>query len=257
MKLNRKLYILLFAFCVVLIVTYAIIEKKYSARSVVTPFETDYAANAIAQARVSLEDIKRRNIEKINISSKDVYETEAIKLIKNKNFIEVAEKELDPMTRLAEMAKSKNKVYVNLKESDLNKKINLYDNIKKSEKINTVVVPDIGKEFSNITPIYAPCDYKIFTTSNSWSEFISHNRVRENIAVDFEKEKIAAIISKSELAPGIFKIDSVKIEKNKATIFYRVDIFELSEDNKNSKRDFHSATKIPKTVNIITLQQIQ
>lgn len=253
----KAVYIVFFVFLFVLLVIYIYIEKKYTTKNFIPIREVDYAQVAIQSAKQSMDDLKRSNIDSLKPSTSAVYETEAIKLVKNKDFNDVAEKELDPMTKLAELVKSKNKNYVNLKESDLNKKINLYENISKSEKINTVVVPEMGKETSSITPIVAPCDYKIFKTSSSWSSFIEYNRIRDRVNADFLKEDIIIIISKSDIPPGVFKIDSVKIEKNIATVLYRVDIFEISEDNKNAKRDFYTATKIPKSVKKIKLKQIQ
>lgn len=257
MKIPKIGYVVFFVVLFVLLIVYVYIEKKYTAKNFVPVREVDYAQVAIKSAMQSMNDLKRSNISSVKPSSSDVYETQAIKLVKSKDFDDVAEKELDPMTKLAELAKSKSKNYVILKESDLNKKINLYENISKSEKVNTVVVPEIGKETSSITPIVAPCDYKIFKTSSSWASFIEYNRIRDNINVDFLKEDVVIIISKSDIPPGVFKIDSVKVEKNIARVLYRVDIFEISEDNKNAKRDFYTAAKIPKSVKKIELKQIQ
>ncbi|HOJ86961.1 MAG TPA: hypothetical protein PLN68_08565, partial [Elusimicrobiales bacterium] len=157
----KKIYLISLVLFVFIIGVYYFIENKYSSKTVVEPLDKDYAAVALKQAQEAMSSVKP-DIPKVDTDTVEVYETQAIKLVKNKNFVEVSEKPVDPMTQLAELARSKNKVYVNLSEKDLNKKINLYDNIKKSEKINTIVVPEMGKEVSSLTPVYAPCDYKVF-----------------------------------------------------------------------------------------------
>ena len=252
----KKVYLISFAIFFILMGVYFYIENKYSSKSVAPDLDKDYAAVAIEEANNALANA-RNPVAKIDTTTVDVYDTEAIKLVKNKNFVDVAEKPVDPMTQLAELAKSKNKVYVNLSEKDLDKKINLYENIKKSEKISSVVVPDMGKDLSNITPVYAPCDYKVFKTSASWNAFISHNRVREKPSVDFSKENIVTIVSKSDLPPGIFKIDSFNNKDRVITILYRVDVLEIADDNPNSTRDFYSIVKIPSNYSRIEIKQIQ
>lgn len=252
----KKIYIISFAILFAITGIYYFIENKYSSKTVVPPLDKDYALNAIKQAEQNIENAKT-NMPEVDTNTVEVYNTEAIKLVKNKDFVDVSEKPVDPVKQLVELAKSKNKVYVNLTEKDLDKKINLYENMKKNEKIKTVAVPEMGKEVSSITPVYAPCDYKVFKTSVEWNSFISHNRVREKPQVDFSKENILTVISKSELSPGIFKIDSYEKKEKNIIINYRVDVFEIADDNPNSKRDFYSIIKIPKGYSKIELNQIQ
>ena len=252
----KKVYLISFAIFFILMGVYFYIENKYSSKSLAPGLDKDYAAVAIEEANNAMANARNPALG-IDTKTVEVYDTEAIKLVKNKNFVDVAEKPVDPMTQLAELAKSKNKVYVNLSEKDLNKKINLYENIKKSEKVSTVVVPEMGKELSNLTPVYAPCDYKVFKSSIEWNGFIAHNRVREKPDIDFSKESVLAIVSGSELSPGIFKIDSFEKKDKNIIVYYRVDVFEIADDNPNSKRDFYSIIKIPKGYAKIELKQIQ
>ncbi|MBP7795180.1 MAG: hypothetical protein KA059_00165 [Elusimicrobiales bacterium] len=259
MKNLKKIYLFLFIFFIVLMVVYLLIQRKYSSRMVITPPNVDYAAAQIAQANRSINDLKRAHIDDVDTTTVRVYDSgSSIKIVKNDGFGGVSEKPVDPFTQLAEMAKEKNKVYVNLKESDLDKKINLYADMKTEKKLKKVVVPEMGKEPSSITPIDVPCDYKIFQSSSGWKSFTEHNRIREKISdINFNKEQVVILISKSDIAQGVFKIDSVSIKNNTATISYRVNVFEISDDNPDAKRDFYTAAKIPKNIKNIELKQIQ
>ncbi len=252
----KKIYLISLVLFVLIIGVYYFIENKYSSKTVVEPLDKDYAAVALKQAQEAMSSVKP-DIPKVDTDTVEVYETQAIKLVKNKNFVEVSEKPVDPMTQLAELARSKNKVYVNLSEKDLNKKINLYDNIKKSEKINTIVVPEMGKEVSSLTPVYAPCDYKVFKSSSEWNAFLAHNKVKDKPDTDFKKENILIIVSKSELSPGIFNIDSFEKKEKNIIVKYRVNVLEIAEDNPDSQRNFYSVIKIPKGYDKIELKQIQ
>jgi hypothetical protein len=240
-------------------IIYVIIERNYRTAEVVNIPDSDYAANQIAQANKSIDDLRRAQIDDVDTSTVKVYVSgAAIKIVKNKDFGGVLEKPVDPFTQLAEMAKEKNKVYVNLKESDLNKKINIYSDMNMNTKLKKVVVPEMGQDVSSITPIDIPCDYKLFKSQSQWKSFTEHNRIRENLSnINFDKEQIVAIISKSEVAPGVFQIDNIDIKDSVAVVSYRVNVLELSEDNPDAKRDFYTVARIPKKVARIDLKQIQ
>jgi|YNPMSStandDraft_1061717.scaffolds.fasta_scaffold01504_11 hypothetical protein len=262
MSIDRKklIYLLSIVIAVIVGLVYYYLDTKYFKRSVEIPKrEVDYALEAKLKAQQSIDSMKTMYpMKEIDKSKIRVFETQAIKLVKDSRFQEVSEKPVDPFTQLAEMAKSKKKVYVNLSEKDLDKKINLYDKIDKSEKIKTVNVPPMGENYgSSITPVYAPCKWQVFKSSSSWASFIEHHMVREKPEVDFSKNYLLTIVSDSELPPGIFKIDSYELFGDVLRIKYRVDIFELAEENKNAKRNFYSIIKIPKNYKSIELIQIQ
>lgn len=253
LKLSKKTYIYLFLIMIFLVVVSIYIETKYSKPFIFTP-EIDYAQANIKMAQNSIEEAKGRIInQQLDISSKEVFNTEAIKLIKDKNVKEVLEKPKDPFSQLAELARPKNKTYVTLKESDLNKKI--APNQTAYEKFK-VIEYDITSSNSNTSPIYAPCDFMIFKTSTSWESFLNIHKVRNKPNPDFSKENVLVIVSKTELPPGIFKIEEVFYEKDIAIVKYKVDVFEMAEENPDAKTNFYSATTVSKKVKEIKLKQI-
>ncbi len=255
MKLNisRKTFIIFFGLMIVLMFVSFYIEKKYSPSYAPPHIDMDYAKTNIMMAKKSIEEAKGR----INFSGKrpqsaEVFDTESIKLIKEKGFKEISEKPQDPLTKLAELARTKNRTFVNLKEEDLNKKISpnstSIDNFK-------VVEYNVLSSSSNISPIYAPSDYIVFKTSSSWKAFTETHKIREAVDVDFSKDNVVVIISKSDLPPGIFKITGVFTEGDTAYIEYRVDALEMAEDNPDAKTNFYSAVRVSKKFKNIKLRQ--
>lgn len=254
LKLSKELYLALFGIMLFLIIVSIYIEKRYTAKTFIEKPEIDYAQTNIRIAQQTMDQLKGRILNyNVDISSKNVFDTQAIKLIKDKNFKEIVEKPKDPFSELAELAKPKNRVYVNLKESDLDKKIP--PNPTAYEKFK-VINYDITSTTSNISPVYAPCDFMIFKTSTSWESFLNAHKVRDNITPDFSKENVLIITSKSELPPGIFKIEGISYEKDTAIINYKVDVFEMAEENPDAKTNFYSAITIPKKIKEIKLRQI-
>jgi len=143
-----------------------------------------------------------------------------------------------------------------LKDSDLDKKVNLYYQTKNMDKISNseVPLPDNNYETTKKTMISAPVTYKVFKNEKDWMEFSNTHRIRK-IEPDFKKNYVLILVSTSELPNGIFKIDSVKQNKDEIIVFYRVDPLEMAADNVNSTQNHYSAINIPKTEKI-NLQQI-
>lgn len=253
--LSKKTYTILFALMIVLMLITFYIEKKYSPSVTTIPFESDYAQSSIMMAKKSVDDAKGRMFFK-GEKPKDgrVFETEAIKLVKEKNFDDVAEKPKDPFTQLAEMARTKNRTFVNLKETDLNKKVFVSSGSFDDMKIKEY---DVMSSSSNLSMIYAPCDFMVFKTSSSWKHFSDTYKIRESIDVDFSKENAVVILSKSDLPPGIFKIAGVSYEGDEAFIDYRVDVFEMADNNKDAMTNFYSAVAVSKKAKSIKLRQIR
>ncbi len=255
MKLNisKKTFILLFALMIALMFVSFYIEKKYSPSYTPPHIDMDYARTNIMMAKKSVEEAKgRMSFSGAKPQSAEVFDTEAIKIIKERKFEEVSEKPQDPFTKLAELARTKNRTFVNLKEGDLNKKISpnatSIDNLKVKEY-------DVLSSSSSISPIYAPCDYIVFKTSSSWKSFVETHKVRDTVDADFSKDNVVVITSKSELPPGIFRITGVWADGDTAYIEYRVDVLEMAEDNPDAKTNFYSAAKVSKKFKNIRLKQ--
>lgn len=253
-KLSKNTYLSLFAIMVILALVSLYIEKKYSPSYMPVIPDADYAETNIAMAKNAVEQMKGRMSYKVDVSSVDVFNTEAIKIIKEKKFEDVAEKPVDPFTQLAELAKTKKKTYVTLNESDLNKKI--APNESSFEKLK-VMEYDVSTSSSSISPIYAPCDFIVFKTSSSWESFKNTHKIRDDVEVDFSKENIVLLVSKSELPPGIFKIEKVSYETDTAVINYYVDVFEMADENPNAKTNFYSAATVLKKYKNIKIKQIR
>ncbi len=202
------------------------------------------------------EDLKnQRPMPKTNIDGKETFETESIKIVKEKDFMEVAEKPKSPMQKLIEMAQGKKKPSIYIDEKDLNKKINLYGKVSENQKLQTAEVPQPGEEpKSRLTRISAPVTYKVFKEENSWKEFIKTHKVRE-IKTDFSKNDVLILVSNSELPNGIFIADSFKLVKDIITVYYKVNPLEMSAMSENKMQHHFSAINIPKKTNI-KLEQI-
>ncbi len=254
----RKIYLILLAGMIFVIGLYYLLEKMYTENpsSQIYSEENNYDNLGIDKAQQFLDNKKKFSSKK-DIKSSDIVNEGNIRLIKEKDFKEVAEKPKDPMAELAELARSRNKVMVKLDENELDSKINLYDKIKKEENIKRTYVPEPGKEINSVTPIYAPCNYKVFKTKDEWESFISHNKVKERLNIDFSKENVLILVSDSILPSGIFEIDSYEKKANKIIVKYRVNVFEIAEENTSSKADYYTAIKIPKGYKEVELKQIQ
>ncbi|MCX7905820.1 MAG: hypothetical protein N2446_03870, partial [Elusimicrobiales bacterium] len=83
----------------------------------------------------------------------------------------------------------------------------------------------------------------------------SSHKIREEINVDFSKENVIVITSKSELPPGIFKITNVTYQNDTAIINYTIDVLEMAENNPHAKANFYTATTILKKSKTIKLNQ--
>jgi len=257
---NKKIIYLFVIIGIIIAFIYYYFDKKYFKNTIDIPKrDVDYATEAIIKAQQSIDSMKTLHpMKKIDKSKVRVFETQAIKIVKDSKFEEVAQEPVDPFTQLAEMAREKKKPFVSLSEKDLDKKVNLYDKINNSEKIKTVNVPKMGEDLlSSITPIYAPCKWQVFKSSSSWESFLQQYRVREKPEIDFSKNYLLTIVSLSELPPGVFKIDSYELSGGTLKVKYRVDILEIAEENKDAKRDFYSVIKIPQNYKSIELIQIQ
>lgn len=186
---------------------------------------------------------------------KETFETQAIKIVKDKDFSQVAEKPKSPMQQLLEMAKGKDKSPIYLSENDLNKKINLYEKILTSEKLEPSKVPLPGEQQqTKLTRISAPVIYKVFKNENEWEIFLKDHKVRE-IKTDFSKNDVLILVSNSELPNGIFLADSFKKDKNTVTVYYRVDPLQMSSKSENKTQFHYSALNIPKNCQV-KLEQI-
>lgn len=251
---SKKIYILVFVAMIILFLISFYLEKRYSPSYQPIARDVDYAQTNIALAQNALDQMKGRMRYNVDITTADVFDTEAIKIIKNKRFENVAEKEVDPFTKLAELAKTKKKTYVTLKESDLERKI--APNASSFEKLK-VMEYNLSSSSSSISPIYAPCDFIVLTSSSSWESFKSSHKIRDEINTDLSQENIVVLISKSELPPGIFKISDVSYEKDTAVINYYVDVFEMAEENPDAKTNFYSVVSIPKKYKNIKIRQVR
>lgn len=252
-KLNR-FFLIVFAFLfllIVLIVGILLIYKKYSPSAYHVDKETEVDWNIAEGQRRYIENGTKK-MPKQDISDKDIFSTPAMKIIKDKEIDEIAEKQQDPFTEMAELAKSRRKTYVMLDEKDLNKKINL-----SSRSIDDMRIQEYkGGSSLGYQAIYAPCDYIVFKSSSSWETFKQTHRVREVLLPDFSKENVVVIVSKSELPSGIFRIKKVSVEKKISYVDYYVDVFEMSEDNPEAKPNSYSAAIVPKDT-VIKLRQLK
>lgn len=208
------------------------------------------------QMKQKEEDLKnQRPMPQNDMSGKSTFETDAIKIVKDKNFMEVAEKPKSPMQQLLEMAKGREKNPIYLSEKDLNKKINLYDKLSNEENLKPSQVPLPGEEpKSRLSKISAPVTYKLFKNQTDWEAFIKENKVRE-IKTDFSKNDVLILVSNSELPNGIFMADSFKKEKNATIVYYRVNPLEMSSKSETKKQFHYSAINIPKNCEV-KLEQI-
>lgn len=254
----RKILIASVVFLFIVIAIYLIILNKYSVKD-------DYGYQYKTAEALLKESEFKNSIYRTSMPMREdvkenrkVFDKGNIKLVQEEDFEDVAGKQKDMATMLIEKMRERKKTYVKLDEDDTRIRINLADEIEKNKKINTNYVPPPDMESSRMTPVYAPCDYKIFKSSSQWNEFIKRYMVRGNYKEDFSNSYLLTIVSRSELPPGIFVIDSVKKDKNgNLTVYYRVNVLELSSENPDSKREFYSVINIPRDIKSIKLVQIQ
>ncbi len=254
---GKKILYFSLAVFIAVIAAYNLLMRGYFTDENYEP-ETESAQEQtfLNQMKQKEQDLKnQRPMPENQLKGKETFETEAIKIIKDKNFSEVAEKPKSPMQQLLEMAKGKDKNPIYLSENDLNKKINLYDRVSTSEKLKPSKVPLPGEEQpTRLSRISAPVTYKIFRNKNEWEIFLRDHKVRE-IKPDFSKNDILILVSNSELPSGIFLADSFKKEKNTATVYYRVNPLEMSSKSETKNQFHYSALNIPKNCEI-KLEQI-
>ncbi|GAB4029392.1 MAG: hypothetical protein Fur0012_03690 [Elusimicrobiota bacterium] len=257
MNSKKTLYISLAVMALVVIV-YNLLMRGYftdSGEEIYQNQETE-EQTFLNKMRQKQEDLKnQRPMPQAQTEKRETFETDSIKLIKDKNFSEVAEKPKSPMQRLIEMAQGKDRNPIYLSEQDLNKKINLYDRVSSEEKLRPSEVPPPGEEpKTRISRISAPVTYKVFHDENSWKEFLKDHKVR-GIKADFSKNDVLILVSNSDLPNGIFLVDSFKSEKGIATVYYRVNPLEMSSSSESKAQNHYSAINIPKRSEV-KLEQI-
>lgn len=255
---SKKMLYISTAIMAAVVIAYNLVARMFFSN------DLDYGQNAakrqeetfLNKMRQRQEELKnQRPMPKTNIDRKETFETESIKIIKEKDFMEVAEKPKSPMQKLIEMAQGKNKTSVYIDEKDLNKKINLYEKVSADQKLQAAEVPQPGEEAkSRLTRISAPVTYKIFKEENSWKEFLKTHKVRE-IKTDFSKNDVLILVSNSELPNGIFIADSVKTMKDISIVYYKVNPLEMSTMSETKMQHHFSAINIPKKTNV-KLEQI-
>lgn len=260
---KNKKFLLVFLssgiFIIVLSSIYFFLLKIYTSDEQVPSDDIQNVANsALNNAKKAMQDNQEmlRTMPKKDYSKAPKFDRGSIKIVQEPNFQEVAEKPKTQIEVLQEMANVKKKPVLELKDSDLNKKVNLYYQSYSSEKQIASFVPSIEEDLKipKKTMISAPVSYKIFKQEKDWKEFVNTHKVRE-IKPDFNKYYILLLVSTSELPNGIFKADSFKQEKDKVVVFYRVDPLEMASDNPNGTQTHYSAINIPKTEKV-KLQQI-
>lgn len=262
---NKKTFVMLLvliAILFILIGIYLFILKFYLSKDAYISddsFDT-HIASALNSARQAMENNQGmlKSMPEKKIPENIKIDKGAIKIVQEPNFQEVAEKPKTQIEFLQEMANAKKKPVMELEESDLNKKVNLYYQSNAADKVPASYVPEFNVEEDLKTPkktmISAPVEYKIFKNEKDWQEFANSHRIRK-IEPDFKNSYVLILVSTSELPNGIFKIDSLKKENGGVTVLYRVDPLEMAADNSNSTPNHYSAINIPKT-DKIQLKQI-
>jgi len=233
----------------------------------------DMAQEALAAAKTSGGgSASMAPYSKEDSSSPAVNSNGAIMLVKENNFGGVAEKPKDMMDILNGMSggDKRKPAPISLKDSDLDKKIDVGGNPAHEPRLAASVMPEMGRGpgQEGLTMLSAPVDYKIFKSSETWWAFANTRKCRSTAetgtglkpavsqlsAPDFSKDLVVVLISVSELPNGIFSI--VKFEKNgkEVLVSYRVNPMAMSAANGTDLHDFYSAAVIPKAAAVKLLQ---
>ncbi len=209
-----------------------------------------------------------------SLSAAEVNSQGGIMLVKEKDFKGVAEPPkgmLDVLNSLGGGDKRKPPP-IALKESDLDKKIDVGGNSPAEPRLKASAMPEMGRGTGEegVTLFTAPVDYKIFKSSETWWAFANSHKCRSAAetaagprpgaysplsAPEFVKESVLVLISVSELPNGIFKI--IKFEKNgkELLVSYKVEPMAMSAGAERAEHDFYSAVVIPKAA-AVKLSQV-
>jgi len=239
----------------IIIIVYKILISRFSV-SETTEIIQNEPETILNQVQKKIQDEQnKRPMPEEDLRGKNTYENGAIRIVKENSFSQVAEKPKSPMETLMEMAGGKkDKSPVRLNDSDLNKKINLYERMSDSESLKVANVPQLGEEpKTRISKIYAPVTYKVFQNEKDWNEFVKFNKFRD-FKPDFSNSNVIILVSNSDLPNGIFFIDSVKTEKNIASVYYRINPLEMASNNENKNQNHYSAANVPKGAQIKLIQ---
>ena len=215
------------------------------------------AAKASVGGKGSMIPMSRRDLSSGAVNSQG-----AIMLVRENEFGGVAEAPKDMMGLLSDLGGGKKKPVIALKESDLDKKINIvgFPIAETRLKVSSMPVMGRGPAQEGITMFTAPVEYKIFKSSETWGAFANSHKCRSTsepaagfkpplsplTSPDFTRESVIVLISVSELPNGIFKI--VKLEKKgkELLVSYRVDPMAMAARDESGQHDFYSASVVPK-----------
>lgn len=197
------------------------------------------------------------------LSSGAVKTEGAIMLVKDSSFGGVLEEPKGLMETLNELGggDKRKPSPVALKDSDLDKKIDIGGDPGKEPKLAGQAMPELGRRpgQEGVTLLKAPVDYKLFKSSETWAAFSSSRKCRAETAAseglkpapssfaapNFAKDSVVVLVSLSDLPNGIFKI--VKVEKagKELVVSYRVDPLAMAAGAENDQHDFYSGAVIP------------
>jgi hypothetical protein len=197
------------------------------------------------------------------LSTSSVRADGGIMLVKEAQFSGVAEEPKGLMETLSEMSggDKRKPAPVKLKDSDLDKKINIGGDPGKEPRVAGAAMPELGRRpgQEGVTLLSAPVDYKIFKSSNTWAAFTASRKCRAEpgaaaglkpapssfASPDFSKDLVVVLVSLSDMPNGIFKI--VKVEKagKEVVVSYRVDPLAMAASAETDQHDFYSGAVIP------------
>jgi len=179
-------------------------------------------------------------------------------IVREDDFQGVAEAPKNTMDMLGEMSgANKGKAHpIALKASDLDKKMAPIGKPPKIPVLTGSSVPGLGK-----TPdggpgmITAPVDYKLFTSSKTWSAFANSHKC-DSVKADFLKENVLILISLSDFPSGIFKIMALAKGKKELVVRYRVDALAMSLASEIGAQQVYSSVVVPKQGQRVRLEQV-
>jgi len=172
----------------------------------------------------------------------------AIMIVRNGDFQGVAEPPKSNMDMLTDMSGAgKRKIQpVALTDSDLDKKMVPIGEQPKKPSLTGFSVPGLGgAPAGGPGMITASVDYKLFTSSETWTAF-SNSHKCGLVKADFLKENVLILVSLSDFPSGIFKITALERTAKEIVVRYRVDALAMSLENEAGAQQTYSSAVVPK-----------
>jgi len=193
-----------------------------------------------------------------NFSSASVRAEGAIMIVRERNFQGVAESPKSTMDMLNEMsgANKRKTQPIAIKDGDLDKKMAPIGEPPKIPVLTGSSVPGLGAPpHGGPGMITAPVDYKLFTSSETWSAFADSHKCN-SVKADFLKENVLILVSLSDFPSGIFKITALKKGEKELIVRYRVDALAMSAASETGAQQAYSSAIVPKSERRVRLEQV-